>query len=174
MTRYIAFLRGMNLGRRRIKNPELCACFGHLGFDKVSAFLASGNVMFDSNAPAETLRDTIETGLQGALDYAVPTFIRTASAVQAIASHAPYTPEQCHAGKLQVALLHEAPSPEQIAQVAALATDRDRLRVHGRELYWLPEGGVSQTKLKWTHVEAIVGGTTVRTKRTFERLAAKY
>ena len=46
---YVAFLRGMNLGRRRIKNPELCAAFEDIGFTNVSAFLASGNVIFDAD-----------------------------------------------------------------------------------------------------------------------------
>ena len=43
MNRYVAFLRGMNLGRRRIKNPELCAAFEDIGFTNVAAYLASGN-----------------------------------------------------------------------------------------------------------------------------------
>ena len=46
MTRYVAFLRGMNLGNRRIKNPELAAEFERLGFEDVATFRASGNVVF--------------------------------------------------------------------------------------------------------------------------------
>ena len=36
MERYVAFLRGMNLGKRRIKNPELVAHFKKLGMDSLA------------------------------------------------------------------------------------------------------------------------------------------
>jgi uncharacterized protein (DUF1697 family) len=41
MERYVAFLRGMNLGNRRIKNDELRAEFEALGFEGVATFRAS-------------------------------------------------------------------------------------------------------------------------------------
>ena len=44
MERYVAFLRGMNLGKRRIKNEELRREFEALGFEDVATFRASGNV----------------------------------------------------------------------------------------------------------------------------------
>ena len=46
MERYVAFLRGMNLGERRIKNDELGLEFEALGLDEVASFRASGNVIF--------------------------------------------------------------------------------------------------------------------------------
>ena len=38
MDRYVAFLRGMNLGNRRLKNEELRAEFEQLGFAEVATF----------------------------------------------------------------------------------------------------------------------------------------
>ena len=62
MNRYVAFLRGMNLGRRRIKNPELCAAFEGIGFTNVSAFLASGNVIFDTDeSDSAAVADSLNT-----------------------------------------------------------------------------------------------------------------
>ncbi len=49
MARYAAFLRGMNLGNRRITNDELCRALAGLGLDSPAAFLASGNVVFGSD-----------------------------------------------------------------------------------------------------------------------------
>ena len=46
MERYVAFLRGMNLGNRRLKNEELRGEFEALGFAEVATFRASGNVIF--------------------------------------------------------------------------------------------------------------------------------
>ena len=42
MTRYAAFLRGVNLGKRTVKSAELRAAFEELGFSDVKTLLASG------------------------------------------------------------------------------------------------------------------------------------
>jgi uncharacterized protein (DUF1697 family) len=46
MNHYVAFLRGMNLGKRRIENDELRAQFEAMGLAEVATFRASGNVIF--------------------------------------------------------------------------------------------------------------------------------
>ena len=107
MTRYIAFLRGMNLGRRRIKNPELCTAFEDIGFTNVSAFLASGNVIFDTDEsdPVAVAR-SIEDGLRDSIGYEVPTFIRTADEVRSIAGYQPFADVTAERpGKMQVAMI---------------------------------------------------------------------
>ena len=86
MQRYIAFLRGINLGRRRLPMSRLKAHFQELGFAQVETFIASGNVLFTS---PQTKRRQLEAGiarhLQKSLGYAVDTFVRSAEEVAAIA-----------------------------------------------------------------------------------------
>ena len=48
MQRYVAFLRGMNLGGRRIKNDDLRRRFEGMGLEEVATFRASGNVIFST------------------------------------------------------------------------------------------------------------------------------
>ncbi len=57
MERYVAFLRGMNLGNRRIKNEELRAEFEAMGFEEVATFRASGNVIFAAPEKSESATD---------------------------------------------------------------------------------------------------------------------
>ena len=59
MTRYVAFLRGVNLGKRTVKSAELKAAFEAMGFENVKTLLASGNVLFDARA-GKGLKDQIE------------------------------------------------------------------------------------------------------------------
>ena len=60
MNRNVAFLRGMNLGGRRLMNDELCSHFTALGFTGVSAFLASGNVLFEApEASVDVYREAL-------------------------------------------------------------------------------------------------------------------
>ena len=176
MPRYVAFLRGMNLGRRRIRNPELCACFEAIGFTDVEAFLASGNVVFDArSADAGVVARGIEGGLRTSLRYDVPTFLRTAAEVRAIAASAPFTAsELAGAGKPQVAMLHAAPDEAARSDALGASTDADRLVILGRELHWLPRGPMSDSELNLAAVERAVGRFTIRTRRTVDRIAVKY
>jgi uncharacterized protein (DUF1697 family) len=176
MTRWVAFLRGMNLGGRRITNDELCACFEKLGLSGPTAFLASGNVVFRATGTsAERLTGRLETGLAECLGYAVPTFLRRDTEVRAIVAHEPFPPAAVERsnGKLQVALLRRAPSAGTRRAALALATGEDRLALADRELYWLPSGGVTDSALDLGALEKALGPWTMRTRRTLERLTAK-
>jgi uncharacterized protein (DUF1697 family) len=174
---HAAFLRGMNLGGRRISNADLGRHFQAMGLEEVGLFRASGNVVFAAGGePADALRARIERELAAALGYPVPTFLRTAAEVRAIAGHQPFPPAEVAAsrGKLQVDLLHDAPSAAARRDVLALAGAADRLAFGSRELYWLPAGGLLESSLDLKAIAALLGPTTRRTKGTMEKLAAKY
>jgi uncharacterized protein (DUF1697 family) len=177
MDRYAAFLRGMNLGGRRIKNEELRAHFAALGCAEVATFRASGNVVFaaDGEKPA-ALGARLEAGLGELLGYEVPVFLRDAKQLLAISVAEPFGAEavESSAGKLQIALLRKAPSSATRRKVAALSSDADRLAIGGRELYWLPRGRMSDSELDLDALGAILGLNTIRTKGTIEQIAARH
>jgi uncharacterized protein (DUF1697 family) len=172
MEHYVAFLRGMNLGGRRIKNDELRSEFEALGFGGVACFRASGNVIFGAEAGNESLVTQIETGLEEALGYEVPVFLRSAAELLAIAARKPFktSPVAASKGKLQVAFLLDAPTKKSRREALELATDEDRLAIDGRELYWLPSGGISESDLDLKTLEAILGKWTMRTMGTVEQI----
>lgn len=177
MPRYAAFLRGMNLGNRRISNADLRAAFEGIGFADVATFRASGNVVLDSDErDVGALRKRIEAGLADALGYAVPTFLRTEAQMRAIAAHEPFPSDVVAAskGKLQVLLLAAAPSAAGRKAALAMSSDEDRLALHGTELYWLPSGGVSESALDWRALDAAVGTGTQRTKGTLDLVVARH
>jgi uncharacterized protein (DUF1697 family) len=178
MGRYAAFLRGINLGRRRVTGPELCAPFTSLGFEEVASFLASGNVVFHTPTEEhpEALSEVIENALEEALGFEVTTFLRSDRDLHRIVAHEPFTAAAYRrsSGKLQVLLLPREPDAAARAEVLAHATDEDRLDLTGRELYWLPSGGVSQTALDLAAIERSVGPGTMRTANTITRLTARF
>jgi len=173
---HVAFLRGMNLGGRRIKNEELRAEFEALGFDDVACFRASGNVVFSAKGSEATLTDQIEGGLGDALGYEVPVFLRSVAALCALAAHEPFDAAKVKAseGKLQVALLSKTPEAKARKQASGEATDEDWLAIEGRELYWLPCGRMSDSELDLKLLEKALGPWTVRTMGTIEQIVAKY
>jgi uncharacterized protein (DUF1697 family) len=174
---YVAFLRGMNLGGRRIKNTELRAEFEELGFAEVACFRASGNVVFAAGDGGEAkLTERIEAGLGDALGYAVPVFLRGAEELREIAARKPFASPALAAskGKVQVAFLGDSPAAGSRREALALSSRDDRLAIEGRELYWLPSGGISETDLDLKALEAALGAWTMRTKGTVEQIVAKH
>ena len=64
--RYVALLRGINVGGRSvIRMADLKECFEALGYDQVSTFIASGNVLFETR---ERDAAKLESALEGALE----------------------------------------------------------------------------------------------------------
>jgi uncharacterized protein (DUF1697 family) len=177
MSRYAAFLRGMNVGGHRVTNDELRGLFAAMGFAEVGTFRASGNVVFAAVAgPLAEIQARIEAELERSLGYAVPTFLRAADEVRAIVAMRPFDPEAVAAsqGKLQVGLLAAPPARQARAKVLALASDEDRLAFGERELYWLPSGGMLESELDLKAIDLLLGATTRRTMNTIEQLAGKH
>jgi uncharacterized protein (DUF1697 family) len=178
MSRHVAFLRGMNLGGRRIKNEELRRHFEQMGFEEVATFRASGNVIFSSSGrEAEgRLAARVEAELGERLGYDVPVFLRSIDEVAAIAAQRPFTPKQVEKskGKLQVSLLKKKPSASAKKKALALGTNEDLLAIEGRELYWLPSGGISESDLDLKALDSALGPGTIRTTGTIEQITAKY
>ncbi len=176
MQRYVAFLRGMNLGGRRITNDELRKRFEELSLSEVSCFRASGNVIFASEErDEESVRERLEAGLAKSLGYEVPVFLRNAAELKAVSAQEPFDPGLVSAskGKLQIAFLSAAPGAKARKRALDLSSDADRLAVKTRELYWLPSGGISESELDLKTLESMLGPWTMRTKGTVDQIAAK-
>jgi uncharacterized protein (DUF1697 family) len=71
-------------------------------------------------------------------------------------------------------MLLEKPPAKARSALLALASERDRLLLAGRELYWLPGGGILESELDMKAIERLLGPMTVRTKGTVEQIALKH
>lgn len=173
---WVAFLRGMNLGGRRLTNDELRAAVAACGCQDVETYQASGNVVLRDARPHDELAAALEDGLEAELAYPVPTFLRSAGEVRALADSAPFSQDELAAsdGKRQVILLHTVPSDDALEELTAIVPDGDRLVPAGRELHWLPAAGLSDSAMDLRRLDELTGGTTTRTHGTIERLTAKF
>lgn len=175
MPRYAAFLRGVNLGaKRKTGSAELRSCFEGIGLEDVQTFRTSGNVVFETGRQPKG--GLIENALRDSFGFDVDVYLRTAAEVQAIAGHEPFPAKLVAAsdGKLQVTMLQEKPAAATRKRALALADDDNRLAFEGRELYWLPSGGIRDSAPYLKSLEQVVGQWTMRTKGTVEALAVKY
>jgi uncharacterized protein (DUF1697 family) len=178
MSRYAAFLRGINVGGHRVSGDEFRTQLERVGFGEVATFRASGNLIFsaETGGRPEEIAERIERALAESLGYEVPTFVRSEAEVKAIAAHRPFELDlvEASAGKLQVLLLSVRPSAAAREQVLAHATNEDRLAFEGQELYWLPSGRLMESALDLAAIGSALGPATQRTKATIDQIAAKY
>jgi uncharacterized protein (DUF1697 family) len=178
LTRYVAFLRAINVGGHVVKMTELRKLFESIGFDGVETFIASGNVIFESAAkPDRVLEQKIEAELKKRLGYAVDTYVRSLPELQAIAEYHPFSSTEFdidHAA-LYVGFLAEAPSREAARRLTALRTPDEGFHVHGREFYWICGTSFSNSAFTGKTLDNTLGvSTTLRNINTVRRLVAKY
>src|SRR5665647_3664147 len=78
MHSFVAFLRGINVGSHIVVKEKLTEVFTSLGFQNVSTYKQSGNVIFETEIvyPKE-IEDKIKDKLCSALGYEVSVFVRT-------------------------------------------------------------------------------------------------
>lgn len=177
MPRFIAFLRAINVGGRNVKMAELRALFEAIGFTNVETFIASGNIIFESESRnAKTLEQKIEHRLRESLGYEVTTFVRTDSELAAIAQYRPFPNTELNsAGTLNIAFLAAPLSAEAKQALEKLQTEIDDLHVHNREVYWLCRKKQSESGLSNAVFERVLKAkTTLRGVNTILRIAAKY
>ena len=172
--RHFAFLRAINTGTRRLSNKELLAPFEAMGFRDVAAYQAAGNVTFRSDAPPD--EHSIEVALARSYGFETPTFVRSEAELATIVAADPFPPDviAATAGKVQVAFLRAEASDGQGVAVAELVPDEDRVRLLGREWYWLPVAGISTSRLPVGQIERVLGEMTIRTLGTVQRIVAKF
>jgi uncharacterized protein (DUF1697 family) len=176
MQRYVAFLRGINLGQRRLSMGRLKALFEELGFEDVATFIASGNVIFSTNVKdARRLETRIAKHLEAALGYDVDTFVRTAAEVAAVGKFDAFDGDVRNGGAVNVGFLHAPLPPATARKLAAVRTETDQFRVIGREYYWYSRVGVAKSKV-WTlpEVKALhLPTSTMRNITSIRKLVAK-
>lgn len=176
MSRYIAFLRAINVGGHTVKMDHLRVLFEGLGFAQVETYIASGNVAFRAwvGSP-RSLEEKIEAHLEQALGYAVATFIRTPGELAAVAQYEPFPAADIEGGALYAGFLSEAPSAEAREKVLAFGNEVDTFHIYGREVYWLARKGMGQSTVSGARLEKALGlPATFRNISTVRKLAEKY
>lgn len=100
---YVAFLRGINVGGRKvIKMTELARIFTSSGLKNVRTYIASGNVIFESGSANRTaITKKTEKALRENLGYEVTVVLRTLSELETIVARNPFKQRTSGAGVMQ-------------------------------------------------------------------------
>ena len=171
-TRFVAFLRAINVGGHTVKMDRLRALFESLDFENVETFIASGNVVFESAAKGDAVLEArIEKHLAKGLGYEVGTFVRSGEEVAAVAKQQPF---DAPAGASLFVMFLKEPLDRGIwKKVRDLRCPTDDFQTKGREVYWLTHRGFSGSTVAPAFGKLCAAGT-MRNITTVRKLAAKY
>lgn len=91
MKRYVALLRGINIGKKnKVPMTELKKGFEQLAFEEVKTYLNSGNVIFSSNEnDTKKFTNQIEEMIKKQFNLDIPVFVISKEALEDILQNAP-------------------------------------------------------------------------------------
>lgn len=90
MTRFVALLRGVNVGGITVKSAPLAAMARDIGLEDVRTVLASGNLVFTADERAPALKRRIEKALGDTFGYDAWIVLATADHVAAVIDDYPF------------------------------------------------------------------------------------
>ena len=128
MTRYVALLRGINVGgRNRVAMADLRATFGAAGFERVSTYIQSGNVLFGSDRPQADLEGAVESILERHFEAPIVVVVRSRRQLRAVVDRAPdgfgEEPDRYHS---DVVFLRSPLTPDAAMEVVELREGVDQ------------------------------------------------
>jgi uncharacterized protein (DUF1697 family) len=138
MTKYVALLRGVNVGGVNMKMADLADVVRGLGYDSVKTVLASGNVLFETDAAASTVKTTLEAALRDRFGYEAWVHVLTAAQVGKIVAAFPYPRDDEHHAYVVFVL-----KPEVRDELLAVKLDPDVEKAaagHGVVYWTVPKG----------------------------------
>lgn len=145
MTNYIAFLRAVNVGGTgRLPMAELRRICKEEEFTSVQTYIASGNVLFRSDATRQTVRTTLESRLHEYLGKEIPVVVRTATELRNVLENNPFS--GCDPKRTVAIFLHTKPPKDALENIAGLADEQ--LSLGKQEIYVHYGSGMANSKLR--------------------------
>jgi uncharacterized protein (DUF1697 family) len=175
LPKYVALLRGINVGRnKRVTMEDLREILGRLGHVDVKTYLNSGNVIFTSRREhAHELASEIEHALDDTLGMFVRCVIRTDAELSAVIEGNTLIDATTDGSRMLALFLSEQPDAAMLTAHDPTALAADHIRVGERMVYqWCPDGILAAPNVSAfleKHWKVVV---TARNWNTVTKLAA--
>lgn len=174
MTTFVALLRAVNVGGRKVEMAALRKVAGKAGFKDVRTYIASGNLVLSGSGAAAAVGAKLEKAIVKEFGIEVPAIVRTAEqwkaylkvpkAFAAAAAEAP--------NALLLGLSQDPPSRDAAKTLAARAVNGERIELLGDGLWIHYAGGIARSKLTPASIDKAMGSpTTARNLNTVRKLA---
>jgi uncharacterized protein (DUF1697 family) len=169
MTRYVAFLRGVNVGGVNLKMAEVAAALTDAGFGNVRTILASGNVLLDSGSRVGTVRKKTEAALGEKFGYDAWVLVYDVETVRVVLDSYPFEREK--AGyQSYVTFVSDTTVLDELAALKA-GPDEKIARGNGVISWQVPKGATLDSAIgKTMGKPRYKSSTTTRNLRTLAKV----
>lgn len=171
MTRYAAFLRGVNVGGINLKMAEVADALVGAGFTNVRTILASGNVLLESSAGPAAVREKAEAALRGRFGYDAWVLVYDVDTVRGLVQAYPFARE-VDGYQSYITFVADAAVLDELAGLAGAAGPEEKVSRGEGVVYWqVPEGGTLDSTIGKTMGKArYKSSTTTRNLRTLAKV----
>lgn len=154
MSRYLALLRGINVGgRNKVTMTDLRDLAAALGHTQVATYIQSGNLLFTSTSDdAIRVADELEAAILARLGVRSPVVVLSGGDLAQVIAGNPF-PDETSSSCLHAIFRREAIGADDIAAVASAvarvraAGSSDDAAVVGRTLFLRTPGGLGRSEL---------------------------
>lgn len=175
MTVFVALLRAVNVGGRKVAMADLRKLAEGLNFSEVQTYIQSGNLVLKGKGTAAAVEETLEKAIAAEFGIEVPVIARTAEQWRAylnvpkpFAEAAEATPNW-----VLLCLSKSPPKKESIAALLERAKHGERIELSGDGLWVHYPKGIGESKLTPASIDKAVGSPlTARNLNTVRKLAA--
>ena len=172
--KYVALLRGINVGgNHKVSMSELKGVFEKLGFQNVSTYINSGNVLFETARESDaTLVQECQAAFESQFGFSVPLAVISAQDFTSAMKNAPaWWNKQPDDKNNAIFVIAPATARQEMEQVGPLKADYEKVAAAGPIIFWT----TSFKNLNRTRYKSIVGGTTyqqvtIRNANTTQKL----
>ena len=171
MTKYAAFLRGVNVGGVNLKMAEVARALTDTGFTDVRTILASGNVVLESSADAAAVRKKAEATLRERFGYDAWVLVYDLETVRAVVDDYPFEPE-VEGYQSYVTFAADKAALNELAALAEGAGPDERISRGAGVIYWqVPKGATLDSTIgKTMGKPRYKSSTTTRNLRTLAKV----
>jgi uncharacterized protein (DUF1697 family) len=174
MPTYIAFLRAINIGKRKFAKDAIVAACEAAGFTDVETYINTGNVRVTTSLRSRAgVEAALEAAFEDAAGFEVPTIVLTPKELSDVAAYAEKVSAE-HDGRHYVSLLKAPPPAAAIAQLRGAGKDGERAVVDGRGVHLLLGQDYHSARLTNAIVEQHLGVATNRNVNVIRTLAEKW
>jgi uncharacterized protein (DUF1697 family) len=171
VTRYAAFLRGVNVGGVNLKMAEVAKVLEDAGFTNVRTILATGNVLLDSRSGVDAVRKKAEKALRDGFGYDAWVLAYDLDTVRAISERFPFERE-VDGHHSYITFVTDKDVLEELAELGNNAGAHEKIERGEGVVYWqVPNKGTLDTTIgKTMGKKRYKSSTTTRNLRTVEKV----
>lgn len=175
--KYISLLRGINVsGQKKILMKDLKSLYGGLGFENVTTYIQSGNVIFTSDEEnVDVIRCIIENEILSRYNFSVDVQVWRTPDFESIFKNLPFSDYDLSRDgtKIIITFLSDQPTTDTLEALSAYLTKSEQMIPGKKSLYFRFPDGYGKTKLTNVVIERILKvSSTSRNLKTVAKLFA--